>query len=427
MTNNIEDEIRALVANMENQDSQEKQTPPDEVHDMYVLIVRETEAGEEDQSQVVESAPITSQKISFMPAYVICFVYLFIIFSTIAFQIYCISNPPIAQVTIIPKSQTLTLSGTLQLGRLLQPITISQTQIVATTGHGHQDAKNATGTVTFFNGLFTQQFIASGTVYTGIDGVEIVTTQDATIPPGSPGSGYGIATVTAQAIETGSQGNISAGDIDVAVNNGLLVRNNQFHNGQYERTFNIVTQHDIHSVSTVLKTSLASSMQGALQGQLKPNEQLQLLPCNPTVTSDHQPGEEATTVNITVAETCSAIAYNSQELENKATVLLGSQAQSKLTGYSLFGDIQIKVIQASVTNAPHQPVFISFKATGTWIYGLSRQSQEHIKKLVAGKSKQSALHVLLTLPGVERVFISWGDDTKLPKNSNYIHIRLLVV
>src|SRR6266702_5889667 len=139
--NNLEDEIRALVANMENQDSQEQQTPPDEVQDIYVLIVRETEACEEDQSQVVESAPVTTQKISFMPAYAICSFYLFLIVSCIAFQVYEVFNPPITTITIIPKSQTLTLSGTLQLGRVLQPITISQSHTVPTTGRGHQDAR----------------------------------------------------------------------------------------------------------------------------------------------------------------------------------------------------------------------------------------------------------------------------------------------
>ena len=82
-----------------------------------------------------------------------------------------------------------------------------------TTGHGHQDARAATGTVTFYNGLFTQQFVASGTVYTGQDGVAIVTTQDATIPPGSPGTGYGTVTIAAQAVTAGTSGNIQAGDI----------------------------------------------------------------------------------------------------------------------------------------------------------------------------------------------------------------------
>ncbi len=44
MTNNLEDEIRAIVASMDNQESQDNtQTPPEEIQDIYVLIVREQE------------------------------------------------------------------------------------------------------------------------------------------------------------------------------------------------------------------------------------------------------------------------------------------------------------------------------------------------------------------------------------------------
>src|SRR5207248_7333229 len=106
--------------------------------------------------------------------------------SCITFQVYEILNPPIATITIIPKSQQVILNGTLQLGRLLQPITISQSQTVATTGHGHQPAEQARGYITFYNGLFTSQTIAAGTILTGSDGVQISTDQEAIVPAANP-------------------------------------------------------------------------------------------------------------------------------------------------------------------------------------------------------------------------------------------------
>ena len=435
MTNHLEDEIRALVANMNNQESQDTTQPPqNDIQDVYVLIVREQE---EDHTQVVESkplvptdpAPVTLQHDSFLSAYVFVCCSLFLILSTLVFQLYCIINPLVATITIIPKSQEVTLTGTLQVGRLLNPITISQSQVTQTTGKRHQDAKAATGTVTFYNGLFTQQFVASGTVYSGNDGVEIVTTQDATIPEGSPSTGYGTTTVTAQAVAAGTSGNIQAGDIYITINNGLLVRNTQFSGGQDERTYTTVTQHDIHSISTMLKTTIAQSITGALEGQLRPDEQLQILPCTPTVKSDHQPGEEATTVKVTVAETCSAVTYNSQELATKATTYLQAQAQHT-AGYSLFGTPQIRVTQATVNSTTHHLVFLSFKATGTWIYGLSATAQERIKELVAGKTTQEAQQLLAALPGIAQStiqFSSFGDDTKLPKQGSNIHLSIIVV
>ena len=181
----------------------------------------------------------------------------------------------------------------------------------------------------------------------------------------------------------------------------------------------------------MLKTTLAQSITGALQGQLKPDEQLLKLPCTPTVTSDHPIGAEATQVKVTVSQTCSAVAYSSQELATKATAFLATQALHKTgTGYSLFGTVHVTVKQATVTNTAHPLVFLSFHAQGTWIYGISHTAQEQIKHLIAGKTTQEARTLLASLPGVEHAAIrlsGFGDDTRLLKNTGYIHVTIFVV
>jgi len=82
MTNNLEDEIREVLAGMGNQDNQEQQTPQDEVQDIYVLIVREQEEVTENP-QVVDSAPV-KYKPDFMAFLPVC-VFLLRICSTRAF------------------------------------------------------------------------------------------------------------------------------------------------------------------------------------------------------------------------------------------------------------------------------------------------------------------------------------------------------
>ena len=87
MTNNLEDEVKRIVASMDNQESQDNtQRPQDEIHDVYVLIVRERE--EEDHTQIVESNPIpnTTQQDSFLSAYLFVCVSLFLILSTLRFN-----------------------------------------------------------------------------------------------------------------------------------------------------------------------------------------------------------------------------------------------------------------------------------------------------------------------------------------------------
>ena len=104
------------------------------------------------------------------------------------------------------------------------------------------------------------------------DGVAIVTTRMQRYRQETQAQAMDTVTVPAQAVTAGTSGNIQAGDMTITINNGLLVRNNPFSGGQDERTYTTVTQKDIHSISTVLKTTLAQSITGALQGQLKPQE-----------------------------------------------------------------------------------------------------------------------------------------------------------
>jgi hypothetical protein len=337
--------------------------------------------------------------------------------------------PPVITVTIIPTSQTLTFTGTVQLGRLLRPLTISQSLTVPTTGKGHQDAQSAIGYITFYNGLFSPQTIPAGTIVTGADGVQIITDQDAGVPAANPPS-LGYVTVSAHTTHAGSNGNIQAYDINEACCSTAIkaVNTTPFHGGQNERNFQTVAKADIASVAMPLTIAVAQSMQGALNSQANQRETLLTLPCSSAVTPDHRVGDEAKEVTVLVSETCSAAAYDSQELTTRATRLVRARAGKKLgPQYCPFGTVHVTVLKASITSAATPPVFVSFQAQGTWTYGLSNTAQQRIKQLVAGKRKLAALHVLLSMPGIQDAAIHGIDDlTKLPKSVSSIHVMIVV-
>lgn len=438
MTNRLEDKVQRLVVNTDEQQNSQQQ-------DILETTGQETQAKEtihihyfpdaivilkEEETQVVDSAPVVPQKISCKPAYAIGFLYLLLIVSTLAFQLYCMFNPPTATVTIIPQSQHVSLTGTLQLGRLISPITISQTAMIPTTGKGHQDAKSATGYITLYNGLFASQTIAQGTILTGLDGVEVITDQDTTIPAGNPPS-YGQISVQAHTLLSGSRGNIPAYDINQrCCASAVLTKNMQpFTGGQNARNFSTVGSQDITRVSTSLKTIVAQSVNGAFQGQRQPDEKLFMLPCTPTVTSDHAIGQEAAQVHVTVSQTCSAVAYNSQDVVETATQLLAAQALRKPgADYSLIGQAHVHIIQATVPYA--SKVFLTFQAQGTWVYAVSPAAQQRIKQLIAGRTKAEALQIVASLPGVEQTsirFTGFGNDTRVPKETNDIYFHSIVL
>jgi hypothetical protein len=416
------------------------QEPIQDVYIQYIFIEREAD---EDEQDIIDSTltepdtnvpytppiqPLTKtqaryEKTSKHVGLFMMSLLLFLCLASLAFQVNLIFNPPIATIILIPKSQTIALNATVQLGRVLPPTTLSQEKTVPTTGHGHQYAKAATGSITFYNGLFSEQTVAAGTTLTGSDGVQIVTTQDGVIPAASPNPpAFGQVTVAAQATSTGDRGNISAYDInETCCASGILAKNtNAFYGGQDERDYMTVTKIDIAHAASTLKTTLSESMQGALTGQVQSGEALVTPPCTPKITADHQIGQEATQVNVTVSETCSGVAYNTQELQTKATQLLTTQAIKKLgTGYSVLGDVQVTTNAATVT-ASHPT--IAFSCNGVWVYALSNQEQASIKKMIAGKTTAKSLQLLSSLPGIERVSTSWDMHTKLPKDTQSIHL-----
>ncbi len=435
--NTLQDDISRMLTSIYNGDAPEDTPTPDteqplNEYDVYVepdrvTFVRKEDPGETTTPQVTVVAaepstekPLLNTRESRQLAYIIVTFALFLIFFTLIAQLQIALHIPTAIITIIPKSRTLTLSGTVHLGRLLNPITISQQATAKTTGLGHQNARSARGSITFYNGQLTQQYIPAGTILTASDGAQIETTEDAVIPaldPAATPPTLGVVTIAAHAVNTGAGGNIQAYDINQPFNSVIAKNTAAFTGGQDERDFQVVTQKDISTPAATLKTTLIASMPGALQGQLRNGESLHMLPCSPTTSADHHIGEEAPTITITVSLTCSAVAYNEKTLQANVTRLLTTQAIKKLgTGYALVGDLQVSVKRA----IPFPNVFLSFTSSGTWVYALTSQVQQHIKALVTGKSKSTALQLLSALSGIQRVSIAGEED--LPHDPRHIQI-----
>jgi len=434
-SNNIQEEVNSILARMDGNGGEDEQAPkqsipiegPEPIQDIYVLVVREHEEPDQPHETEIIETTLAPKKPSLL-AIPVCFFALLLPIASIAFQLYVAFNPFTATVTILSKSQQVALSGTVQLGRILSPITLSHSQTVPTTGRGHQDAKAATGFITFYNGQLQNITVAAGTIVTGTDGVQIRTNETAYIPAADLTANpplIGHVTVSAHAVHEGAGGNVQAFDINTPCCNSVVAKNlYSFTGGQDARDFQTVSHADMNTIATVLKTSLAQRAQSALQKQMKHGEALIASSCTSQVTADHQVGEEADQVTITVSDACSAIAYNKDGLLKAVTQLLTIQAIRSLgTGYHLDGAFTVTVHQA--TRSDTTPTLV-FSSVSTWVYALSAQDQERIQVLIAGKTKQEAMRLLSSLPGIEHVAIAWRDDTKLPKDIQYIHLVLLI-
>ena len=324
---------------------------------------------------------------------------------------------PSATITIIPASRNLSITTSIQVhGRELPALTLSQSQTTQATGKQHQNATQAHGTITLYNGQFFRQTIAAGTIFTGADGVRVITDQPASIPAGNPPS-YGQVSVTAHAIRTGAQGNIQAYDINQACcTTSVLAKNTEpFTGGAEARDFTIVTREDIQRIATSLTATLTASEQAALQAQLTPGEGLSASPCSSVLYSDHQIGDEAQQVTVTVSHTCTAVVYNTATLEDNATQLLAQAATQQLgTAYRLIGAMQVHIQHLIRIDQRQGLATIAVRVDAAYVYHLSQSETHHLAILIAGKNKQQAQHILLAEPGIQGVAIQAANTTTLP-------------
>jgi hypothetical protein len=354
-----------------------------------------------------------------------------------------------ATVTLVPETKTLSTSLTVTAmatgtpeqarkqvaARLLSVSSPTQRQTVPTTGTGHAPARVGEGTVTFYNAAPYSQTVAAGTLLTGADGVEIVTDAPAVIPAGNPPI-EGEVTVPAHATAIGPQGNIAPLDLNgLCCMAGVSVKNTTaFHDGQDAYDYPMVTQADINQAAGPLVATLTSATQASLQAQVHQNERLAgPVACQPEITPDHPVGSNASQVMVNVSVTCHAETYDHEAvvrlvtnaLMHKATTILGS-------GYALHGTISTTITQAGAP--PHaKPGTLTLLVTGQgiWVYQVSTAEQARLGRLIAGLSRQQAMHVLQQQePGhlaAIHIQISglWTDSNRLPADA--ARIQLLVV
>ena len=431
------------------------QDEPEPIQDIYVYIVREHD--EPPDKHFVDTTlrdiaeqntiplrsnplppeePLLREQKSLWPAYVAVSFYLILILSCLMLQLHFILQPITATVTLVPVEKTIATSASLHLvtgnatrtqleGRELRPVTLTQTATTPATGIKHQNAANANGYLTFYNGQYTTLTVPADTIFTGRDGVLIQTDEIARIPPANPPY-LGTATVSAHALNLGSNGNIAAYDINfpccfTAVK---VLNTSAFTGGQDEADFKMVTQKDIDTLSQTLEASITQSINAAIISQQKPNEAVVRIPCTPKVSPDHQAGDEAASVHIQVTETCTAIGYDKNNLQHTATQLLIQKAHRMLgSGYMLEGSVQVTGQKTEVNGTT---VILVFTDQGMFVYQIPPQQEQRLKHLITGKPKQEAIQLLLSMPGIQQVSISGIEDVQnLPKRTDLIHVAIV--
>jgi hypothetical protein len=295
----------------------------------------------------------------------------------------------------------------------------SATQTATAHATGSLPAETASGQLKFFNSTVNSVTLGS-TVLTGKDGVKVAFSGPVTVP------GEGTIVVTGSAVNSGSSGNIPAGDISGnCCWTGISVGNpSAFSGGRDPITNSIIEQSDITNAAQPLITTLTKSTQADLAKQVKSNEHVadDTLQCKPNITSSQQPGSVAKTATVGVTLTCTEEVYDFTAAQQIATSRLQSKAQiDPALGpqYRLDGQIVASVSRVTATDGQ---LSIEEQAKGLWVYQLNAQLQQNIKQALVKLSKAAAQNVLKHEMGVASATISLSSGNTMPANASDIKL-----
>src|SRR5260370_19127393 len=190
--------VPAILAEMENRREANGNDPPPNPEEeaekvVYVyplegggVVFTDTPIEEDDQQPqaLVVDAQETKTDTRLAPrrepAYFLHF--LLILFVFVGLYSLTALLAPTVPITITPVVKTLSTSATVSIGaradiewRIFPPLTLSQEQTVPATGKGHQDARDRTGTLIYFNGLFAPHTADMGTIFTRAGRTQVAT------------------------------------------------------------------------------------------------------------------------------------------------------------------------------------------------------------------------------------------------------------
>jgi serine/threonine protein kinase len=346
-----------------------------------------------------------------------------------------------ATVTITPARHMLAATYTLSArvgaqsdparlqipARALSTPPVSLARTVNASGHASTPGTRAQGVLTFYNGEGVPQVIHAGTEILGKSGITVTTDADITIPAGNPPN-LGQITVSAHAVETGSKGNIPPLDINqpcCSSNQSIYVKNlSAFTGGQDPQSYTFVQQSDIDGAAQAMQPGLIQSARATFANLKSGDEESAGDPQCPTrILSDHQAGDHASSVTVTVTVTCSGLVYQRHDAQSLATALLLSEAQRRYgSAYALQGAVSTQI---DVTHVADQTAILSVRASGLWVYRFSAERLASLKDLLRGLDPTRALAALRRQPGIADAAIALPPGvSSLPDDPSRISISV---
>jgi VCBS repeat-containing protein len=361
-----------------------------------------------------------------------------------------ISNTyPFSAVTGTPDATSQQVSA-----RTVSATTPAQTKKVSASGHLSVSATQAKGMLYLRNWDHSaSRTFEAGTVFPYLNGDRVIICPDTagtemvldatvTVPPLGPSGRPTPVEAPAHVLQFGADGNIVLNGEEPSFCYSYLWTDGFCSPGWLGYCFTIepathftggrdaydgpmVQQSDIDAAANSLISKNQPDPQQVLRSALKSDERPAGSPqCAAHVTSDHQAGDEAAQVAVSVTFACTGEAYDYGGAAAMAAQLLMQQAKTDPgAGYALVGKVKATVINATVES--QGAITFTISAAGVWAYQFSNAQKQALTRLIVGKSVQAAQRLLAAQTGTAQVAIDIpaGGQT-VPSDTSRIIIKI---
>ncbi len=312
--------------------------------------------------------------------------------------------------------------------RLLSATAQSPSKTVAATGHAQTAGTQAHGTITFSHASGNWETVVAGSTFFNVRGTLSVSVDSTvTLPPADPQHPVS-RTVGATVLQPGSVGNLPAGIIKEWYTSTMYAVSGPFTGGQDPQNYIYVQRSDIDDVANPLKAGLLQQARQRFLGQVHSGERLIGPDCSTGVRSDHQVGDHASSVTLTVTATCTGEAYDEQAALRLGDSLLSQEAaKNPGAGYALVGQIVTTISGSAISDARTGRLAITVAVHGIWIYQFTDARRQSLVRLIAGRSEAEARRLLLAQTGVSAAEIQLvrSGGALLPSNPGQITLTLV--
>ncbi len=298
---------------------------------------------------------------------------------------------------------------------------------IPTTGTRAEPDQTATGEIRLANPMAEEIRVERGTIVSTESGVDFATVDAVAVPGVDPSDGRaGTAVVSIRALEPGTGGNVTTGEIGGRLESGIYYSNrDRATDGGTDRSIPIVAAADLESLRAKAATEIPALAESAFAEEFDGMVPIpgSLVTGRGSDEFSAEEGAETERLSLRMLRPITAFIYDPTAVREEAAAELRQRLDAETpTGYRVDDDT-IELAEASVIEDQERGTRFEIEATAESLAEFTSEERRDLAQGLAGKDPADAETVLDGLPQIERFEIAYHPSwfpNRMPSNPDRI-------